>query len=210
MKQTILILFLLIGLNMTANETWTEQKHKGTLHQDDIEATRTVKTHERRGMINTEPNEQDPAIIYSYHTILDQLRLYYNPAKGYKFTDIFRALDDDFDGPVNLVSKDGSEQTFLVDYFENAFLLYENDMFSLYAPDIPSKQWIKDIMLISMNNKTLFFYENVNKTDNKKYQEFVQTVSHASLFVTYPRQKKITDWDNIDWRGISFVGMGME
>ena len=148
-----------------------------------------------------------PLRIYSYHWILDQLRLHYTPVRGFRFSDIFNILDRNAAGPVKLVSKDGMEQILPLSYFKNAYLQQDDDKYSLYSFDIPSGMWMKDIMIISINNKAIFFYDDIDKEENIKYREFIDLVSENDIYVTFPNMRKVTDWDEIDWGGITFVGV---
>ncbi|MCL1826499.1 MAG: hypothetical protein FWG20_00470 [Candidatus Cloacimonetes bacterium] len=147
-----------------------------------------------------------PLRVYSYHTILDHIRMHFDPLKGYKFMDILNSMDRKATGPVRLVSADGVEHTMPLSYFKNAFLLDDETSYSLYASDIPSAMWVKEIMIISQNDKTIFFYENIDKQGNVVYKDFIDFISAEHHFMTYPNMKKITNWDDVDWYGISFVG----
>ena len=154
----------------------------------------------------------EPVTIYTYHTILPQVRLHENPepftgVKGYRLWDIVSIFSRTSSVTIRLVSKDGLEQIIdFQEYLRDAVLVVEGDVFSIQSPSMPSGMWLKDIMLIEVNAMAVFFYRNIDRENNEKYREFIERASRRDRTAySLAGRMEITDWEELRWESITFV-----
>lgn len=155
----------------------------------------------------------EPFNIYPIHTILTQLRRYNNPKQfpginGYRMLDLVTLFSNTSHVMVRIVSKDGMEQFLDFNkYLKNAYLGFDdNKVFSVYAPEMPTGMWQKDIMLIQVGGNVVVFYSDVDFKNSKAYQDFIKLVNQRPRTATFKNKtQKINNWENLKWEEILFI-----
>ena len=154
----------------------------------------------------------EPVNIYPYHTIINRIRLHDNPkpfvnVKGYKLNDIVTYFTRTSDIYIRLVSKDGLEQILPYStYFNDAYLIVDNDKFSIHAPDMPTGMWQKDIMLIDVNGNNVFFYKDIDKENNQSYKNFIELINGKERKAYYLDYSHIiTNWKDLKWEELQYI-----
>jgi len=154
---------------------------------------------------------EEPSIIYPYHTIVSRLRLYSAPEpfvdiKAYKIWDIVSKFAGSSNTKVRIVSKDGLEQILdFSPYLRDSYLAVKDNKFSVYAPNMPTGMWQKDILLIQVGSNMVFFYDELD-IKSKAYQDFVSLSSKQERKQnTNNGFRKVIDWETLKWKDIIFI-----
>jgi len=160
---------------------------------------------------------QEPERIYPFHSVLNQTRLYINPlpfenVRGHRLTDILSILNNKQNGYIRIVTIDGIEQTLpLESYLKNAIMTVENSdenvsTYSIQCPDIPSGMWLRNIMLLQVNEGIVFFFSNVDKVANRQYRNFIEFVSKKNRVAhTDSGTYEVTNWESLNWQEILYI-----
>jgi len=154
---------------------------------------------------------KEPKFIYPYHTITSNLRLYTDPApfvgiKAYKLWDLISRFARTSNVNVRIVSKDNFEQVLnFNDYLKNAYLAVDENKFSIYAPEIPTGMWQKDILLIQIDSTIIVFYHNID-TQSEAYQNLIKLASKKERTQSNINgSNAIYNWENLKWENIIFI-----
>jgi len=162
----------------------------------------------------TEANYALPIKVYTHRTILRQIALITNPkpfvdAKGYNVLEIVNLLSPTTNTNIRLVAKDGIEQVLPAqEYFKGAYLMVDdvNNTYNIQAPDMPVGMWLKDVMLMEVNDNVVFFYQGVDYATNPEYLKFINLLRHEEWEADTGRETFIiTDWGNINWAEIRWL-----